>query len=248
MKIDLLVADDHPTVVAGILHELARVPFINIVGTANNSTQIIERLNSTHCDILLTDYAMPGGEFGDGLMLLAFLARRFLGLKIVVLTMMDNQAMVQQMRKIGIPAIVSKRDESRHLITAINEVYAGAEYFSPSVVNVEELANTGRPLRSAAEDAAGDVRLTGKELEFLRLYSSGHSVGKIAEILHRSKQTISGQKVSVKRKLGISRDADLFRYAFDAGLAMGREDRHHTSAPHEDGDNNSGLPSGGADK
>ena len=247
MKIDLLVADDHPTVVAGILHELARVPSINIVGTANNSTQIIEALNSRHCDILLTDYAMPGGDFGDGLMLLAFLARRFQGVKIVVLTMMDNHAVVQQMRKIGIPAIVSKRDDARHLLTAINEVYAGAEYFSPSVLNADETLTAGRPLHCADNVASGDVRLTGKEIEFLRLYASGYSVGQIAEMLHRSKQTISGQKVSVKRKLGITRDADLFRYAFDEGLAMGLEDRHHASLPQEGVDNSSEEPTRGAD-
>jgi two-component system capsular synthesis response regulator RcsB len=67
--------------------------------------------------------------------------------------------------------------------------------------------------------------LSPKELEFLRLFASGLAVGQIAESVHRSKQTISGQKASLKRKLGITRDTDLFRYAYDNGLVMGKEDR-----------------------
>ncbi|WP_043201795.1 response regulator transcription factor [Paraburkholderia acidipaludis] len=220
MKIDLLVADDHPTVLVGVLHEISRVPSFNVIGTANNSTEIVETLKSSHCDILVTDYSMPGGEFGDGLMLLAFLARRFPDVKVVAFTMMDNIAMVQEMRKAGIRAIVSKRDEARHLITAINEVYAGAEYFSPSVSNVLGVKQNPHSVVESPVD-----RLSPKELEFLRLFASGYSVGQIADNLHRSKQTISGQKVSVKRKLGLTRDADLFRYAFDSGLVMGREGR-----------------------
>lgn len=244
MKIDLLVADDHPTVIVGMLHELACVPSFHVIGTANNSTEIVERLRASHCDILVTDYAMPGGEFGDGLMLLTFLARRFPDVKIVAFTMMDNVAMVHEMRKAGIRGIVSKRDEARHLTTAISEVYAGAEYFSPSVSNV--LSALGTRQNTVADVGSVTDRLSSKELEFLRLFASGFSVGQIAENLHRSKQTISGQKVNVKRKLGITRDADLFRYAFDSGLVMGWEGRQSSAFPGMNGHwSNGSLAAGG---
>ena len=52
----------------------------------------------------------------------------------------------------------------------------------------------------------------------VRLYVSGMSIGEIAKKLNRSKQTISSQKVTAMRKLGIMRDAELFRYAWDTGL------------------------------
>lgn len=234
MNIDLLVADDHPTVIAGILQEVGPVPFIKLIGTADNSTEIVQILKSSHCDVLVTDYAMPGGEFGDGLMLLTFLARRFPNVKLVVFTMMDNQAMVQQIRNAGIRAVVSKRDPARYLVTAISEVYAGAEYYSPSIRGEGQALTAGLPLQVGDDVESRLVRLSAKELECLRLYALGYSVGQIAEKLHRSKQTISGQKVSAKRKLGITRDADLFRFAFDAGLVMGREERNPPSVIAED--------------
>jgi two-component system capsular synthesis response regulator RcsB len=56
-------------------------------------------------------------------------------------------------------------------------------------------------------------------LEVVRLYVSGASINEIAEQLNRSKQTISTQKTSAMRKLGIERDADLFRFAYETGIA-----------------------------
>ena len=67
----------------------------------------------------------------------------------------------------------------------------------------------------------GEVRqkeLTKREFESVRLYVSGLTVNEIAGRLHRSKQTISSQKTSAMKKLGIVREADLFKYAMETGL------------------------------
>ncbi|MFM0043889.1 response regulator transcription factor [Paraburkholderia sediminicola] len=216
-KIRLVLADDHPTLIAGIRYALADIPTIDIVGTARNSTEILELLSRVRCDILVTDYAMPGGEYGDGLTLLSFLRRRFSDLKIIVFTTVDNPAMIREITQLGIASVVNKVDDAAHLVSAIHAVYAGATYVSPAA-NREPLQNR---VRTASTQTT--VKLTPREAEVVRLYVSGMSVNEIADQLHRTKQTVSSQKSSAMRKLGIERDADLFRFAYETGLAAAAE-------------------------
>jgi two-component system, NarL family, captular synthesis response regulator RcsB len=92
MRINLILADDHPALIAGVKHELSRIHTLNVVGTARDSTELVDLLSWVPCDILVTDYSMPGGEYGDGMAMLSFLRRRHPDLKIVVFTTIDNMA------------------------------------------------------------------------------------------------------------------------------------------------------------
>ncbi|MCS3509250.1 response regulator transcription factor [Achromobacter sp. JUb104] len=211
MKIRVLLADDHPALLSGIKHELGEVPSIDIHGTARDSGELIHLLNSAPCDVLVTDYAMPGGTHGDGITFLSYVRRHYPKLKIVVFTMLDNSGIVQELSKMGVHSVLGKASETSHLISAIHAVFAGARYY-PSE------AGNGQSTSSSKSGATGPA-LTKRELEVVRLYVSGMSVNEIAAQLNRSKQTISSQKSSAMRKLGIERDADLFRFAFDSGIA-----------------------------
>lgn len=231
MKISLIIADDHPALITGVKHELADFHTISIVGTASNSTETFELLGKTHCDVLVTDYVMPGGDFGDGMTMLSFLRRRYPNLKIIVFTTIDNRAMVAEMVKIGAHAVLSKVDVIGHLISAIHAVYAGATYFSPKFRSATMI---GR-----AAEATSEQKLTRRETEVVRLYVSGVSINEIASQFNRSKQTISSQKTSAMRKLGIERDVELFRFAYETGLlsesgASGDDDSHESVAEQED--------------
>jgi two-component system capsular synthesis response regulator RcsB len=229
ITIKLALADDHPAVLAGIKHELAGVPTIDIVGTARNSTEIIELLRRTPCDILVTDYAMPGGEYGDGMTLLSFLRRHYPALKIIVFTTIDNAAIVSEVSKLGIQAVLNKVGEVAHLIYAINAVYAGASYFSPGAAQQELRIRHGRATRDRVR------QLTLRETEVIRLYLSGLSIKEIAAVLNRAKQTVSAQKKTAMRKLGIERNADLFRFANETGLII-------STSPMAPGDTPTFLP------
>ncbi|WMD20227.1 response regulator transcription factor [Achromobacter seleniivolatilans] len=210
MQISLIIADDHPALITGVKHELADFHTISIVGTASNSTETFELLAKSHCDVLVTDYVMPGGEFGDGMTMLSFLRRRYPDLKIIVFTTIDNRAMVAEMVKIGAHAVLSKVDVIGHLISAIHAVYAGATYFSPKFRSPSAVG------RVAQVDPS--QKLTRRETEVVRLYVSGVSINEIASQFNRSKQTISSQKTSAMRKLRIERDVELFRFAYETGL------------------------------
>lgn len=217
MKINLILADDHPALIAGVKHELSRIHTLNVVGTARDSTEIVDLLLRFPCEILVTDFAMPGGEYGDGMAMLSFLRRRHPDLKIIVFTTIDNFAIAAEMRKIGVHAVLNKSKDVGYLITAIHAVHAGATYYSPTL---HEPSGSGGPTQVLNSRIP---HLSRREAEVVRLYVSGVTVNEIAAQLNRTKQTVSAQKRTAMRKLGIERDAGLFRFAYEIGLAVSTE-------------------------
>jgi two-component system capsular synthesis response regulator RcsB len=207
--IRIVIADDHPAVVIGARYELSATNTVSVVATAHNSTELMEALASHPCDVLVSDYAMPGTEYGDGLTMFTALLKRFPGLKIVVMTMMENAVALRALIDLGIACIVSKSDMPNHLTMAIHAAYTNGRYLSPSM---------DRVLRNAGGLGGKAPALSVREVEVIRLFSSGLSVNEIAEKLSRSKKTISTQKSSAMQKLGIERDVDLVRYAISCGL------------------------------
>jgi two-component system capsular synthesis response regulator RcsB len=215
MKIKVALADDHPAVLAGLLHVLEHTADIDVVGTARNSTEVVSLLSVSLCDVLVTDYVMPGGRYGDGLPFIAFLRRRFPGLTLIVFTMLDNAAITRSLKRLGVASILSKEDRMDDLLAAVH----GRKTVEPIWPASSAMSSAERnSADSAGHPEALLSTLSKRELEVLRLFVSGESVGKIATQLHRTRQTVSAQRIAAMRKLGIARDADLFRFAFENGL------------------------------
>ena len=114
-RIRVVLADDHPVVVAGVTAIIEESGDMEIVGTACNSSEMVALLDRYPCDVLLTDYAMPGGDYGDGIPLMGFLLGRYPLVRIVVLTMLDNGAILPRLAATGIHGLVSKADELSHI-------------------------------------------------------------------------------------------------------------------------------------
>ncbi|MBB3211547.1 two-component system capsular synthesis response regulator RcsB [Herbaspirillum sp. Sphag1AN] len=212
-KIKVVIADDHPAIIEGIKRSIA-VNTISLVDAARNSTEIIALMDKGGAEVLVTDYAMPGGEFGDGLPLFEFILRRYPDLKIVVMTMMDNPGVLRTLIALGVKCIISKTDDASHLIPAIHIASAGGQYFSPTVHAIVQMLEQF-PLYEERQ-----VSLSKREAEVIRLFVSGLKINEIAVQLHRSKQTVSSQKNSAMKKLGVASDADLFKYALEVGLVV----------------------------
>ncbi|MFL6665859.1 MAG: response regulator [Burkholderia ambifaria] len=204
----VMVADDHPSSALGMSQALAGSSTIKLLGTVSNSTDLVAMLDVQQSDVLVVDYVMPGGKYGDGLALLSFLQRRYPALHLVTITMIDNPSVQRAIQRQGVGCILSKSDAISHLVGAVHAAYVGANYLSPFV----------KQLLEGTETSPGTRTLTAREIEVVRLYGAGLTVGEIAVQLHRSKQTISSQKSSAMKKLGIVRDADLIRYASEGQL------------------------------
>lgn len=207
-KIRVAIADDHPFIRLAIEAKLDEIPTLRVIGACGNSTELVALLGTQPCDVLVTDYAMPGGKYGDGLELLTYVQEQFPAVAVVVMTGLDRPVIVQAVLSLGIQNILSKADDMSHLPAAVQAAYVRRRYVSPSLT--EAMAQHGAP-QSAAH-------LSAREREVLSLFASGLTINDIAHRLQRSKQTVSTQKVSGMTKLGIDKDADLFKHARELGL------------------------------
>ncbi|KWI48444.1 LuxR family transcriptional regulator [Burkholderia pseudomultivorans] len=209
----VMVADDHPLAGHGIVQGLSSIPTIEVVAAVSDTTALVRQLETTSCDVLVLDYVMPAGQYGDGQVLVGFLRRRFEKLRIVTVTMLNSPQIFRALQQLGVQCIASKSDAISHTVAAVHAAYSNGRYLSPTIAKLLENAETG-----------GGGTLTNRETEIVRLFREGFRVSEIAEKLHRSKKTVSAQKLAAMRKLGITRDADLIRYEgslekFDDGSA-----------------------------
>lgn len=211
--IRVIVADDHPAVALGVSYELGLDPAIDVIGCVENSTDLITRLDAQPCDAVVSDYTMPGGRYGDGLGLIALLRRRYPELRIAVLTMVDSPTLIRALLGHDHLCVLSKSDPTDHIVKAVHAMYQGKTYYSPTI--------KGMIINPAF--TAGPVRLTQREAEIVRLFCAGATVTEISLLSHRSVQTVSSQKRSAMRKLGLDRDVDLLRYGADLAKSPLRE-------------------------
>ena len=193
MKTRVILVDDHALTLIGMRYLLSAYDDLRIVAQAQDADGLLAQLEAHPCDLLITDLMMPGSQQADGLRLVQKVRRRYPDLPIIVVTMLGNPALVSSLLKLGIHGLVSKRGMLDDLPKAIR--HAGRRPFiSRSIAHL-------------------------LEVEVLRLYGSGLAVGEIAIRLCRSKQTISAQKSSAMRKLGLDSNAGLFIYIRENGLA-----------------------------
>src|ERR1700750_1065456 len=97
-----IVPDDHPLVRMGIEAELSETPAIELVGSVRDSTGLMELLGTGACDVLVTDFAMPGGQHGDGFELLDHIHGELPDLAIVVITAIDKPAVIRNLSRRGV--------------------------------------------------------------------------------------------------------------------------------------------------
>jgi two-component system capsular synthesis response regulator RcsB len=210
----IILADDHPIFLIGLKVVIEQDPNARVVDETCTPDQLLRSLAIEPCDLLVTDFMMPAGDQKDGLRLLERIRRDHPQLPIMVVTMLNNAAMFRAMLALDIQALLSKASVAADLPAAISSVRQGKRFIADSVQHTMlEAGDYGSDTLMALED------LSPRELEVIRLLAAGKSVGAIALQLSRSKQTVSAQKVSAMRKLGLTNDAALFIYLQEHGLA-----------------------------
>jgi two-component system, NarL family, captular synthesis response regulator RcsB len=230
LTIRVAIADDHPTLLAGLEHLLARSSDFSRVGSVTNSTELVELLGKTACDVVVTDFSMPHGRYGDGLSLLRFLKRRFPSVRVVVLTGIDNHVVMRGILEAGAVGIVGKSDDLEHIEPAIRAAHVGDNYLSPKVQDIFE--------RAVAETSETEQaqQLSKRETEVLRLFAEGLTISQIGARAGRSNKTISAQKMAAMRKLGLQHDADIFKYALTHGLVTASQASRQSASSDESTD------------
>jgi two-component system capsular synthesis response regulator RcsB len=205
----IVLADDHPIFLLGLRTVLEQDAALRVVAEADGPGSLMDVLKNTSCDLLISDFTMPVDGENDGLRLLEKVRRSWPELPVLVVTMLNNAALFRAMLDLGVRGLLGKGSLASELPTAIAHLRDGKPYVARSIEQA---------LLDSAE-LHGPAALSPKELEVIRLLASGRTVGEIALALHRSKQTVSAQKVSAMRKLGLGNDAALFIYLQEHGLS-----------------------------
>ncbi|CAN0623481.1 two-component system, NarL family, captular synthesis response regulator RcsB [Burkholderia multivorans] len=207
----IVVADDHQVILMGVDALLAEVAHYRVVARAADVASLEQALAHGACDVLVTDICMPGvnGE-SNAVPWLQRLLKSSRRPRVVVLTMLDHGRPLAGLLQLGVSSIVDKRDAAGMLTAAIDAAVAGRRFLSPraqrAVAEIDAL-----PMARAAA-------LSPCEWDVFRRYASGLAVSEIADRSGRSVKTVSAQKRSAMRKLGLEDDFDVICYARRIGL------------------------------
>ncbi len=210
----IILADDHPIFLIGLRVVIEQDHNARVVAQACTPNELLLILRSHECDVLVTDFMMPAERQNDGLRLLQRIRREFPQLPIIVVTTLSNAGLFQAMLTLNVKGLLSKACVASELPAAIRSIRRQEVFMADSVHRV--LLEAGD---HEAERLKPPEQLSPRELEVVRLLAAGNTVGEIATQLHRSKQTVSAQKVSAMRKLGLSNEAALFIYLQEHGLS-----------------------------
>ena len=202
--IELLIADDHTMFREGLKQLLAVANHVSISGEARNGEELLAHLAGRKCDVILLDMTMPGRS---GVVLIRELRARYPNVRILVLSMHEEQQFIVEALKAGAHGYVTKNSAPDQLILGIERIAAGEQFVSAS-------ASQGiiRQLCSAAR-AAPHTRLSYRERQVLDLIVAGNSVSAIANALSISIKTASTHKKNLMEKLEVSSTAEIVRYA-----------------------------------
>ena len=209
MTLRIIIADDHPVVRIGTKAVIESSGVGQVVAEASTVAELMTVLGDHECDVLVTDYSMPGGQQADGFAMIAMIRRRFPELPVLMLSVSNNLAILRMVVATGVLGLVDKTSSMDELPLAIQTVQRGMSYVSLS--RKERIDAIGT---ESVEE--GEARpLSPREVEVLRLLGSGMTVKEIAIHLHKSVSTISRQKGDAMLKLGLKGDAELFDYLRD---------------------------------
>ncbi|UCH42760.1 MAG: response regulator transcription factor [Dehalococcoidales bacterium] len=207
-KISVLIADDHTLVRDGIRSLLALVANIEVVGEARNGKEAVEKTRDLAPDVVLMDLAMP---VMTGLDATRRIRREFPRTRVLALTQYDDSEYVIPVIEAGARGFVSKMAAFSELTSAIQAVYNGDSYLSPSAAAalVEECQE-----KTGSEGGKDPYQqLTEREREVLKLVVEGHTTRQIADALVISPKTVEWHKTSLMNKLNIHNKTDLIKFA-----------------------------------
>jgi len=212
-KIRVLLAEDHTIVRQGIAAVLGTESDMEVVGEASNGLEAVELAKKLVPDVVLMDIGM---RHLNGLEATREIKKLLPSMKILVLTMYDNEEWIFQILKAGASGYLIKDSAMTDLTSALRAVYQGDSYLSPSISKmvIEEYIRKAE----MGEKRGIEDLLSGREREILQLIAEGNSVPQISNLLCISKKTVEAHKTHIMEKLNIHDKVGLIKYAIRSGL------------------------------
>lgn len=212
-KITICIADDHTIFRDGLRRLLGLETDFQIIGEAQDGTEVPDMLRDKNPDILLLDLKMPGL---DGLSLLQRMQNQKQKTKIIVLTASDDEGEYVQAMKYGTCGIVLKQTATDLLIKSIRKVYGGEIW-----LDARTTAAVMRQFASPSEPSPRErdkPRLSNREREIVGFVAQGFKNKEIAERMFISEQTVKNHLHNIFDKLGVSDRLELALYAIHRNI------------------------------
>jgi DNA-binding NarL/FixJ family response regulator len=213
LKTRILVADDHALVRRGLRLVLDAEPDLEVVAETGDGAEAVARALAPEVDLAIIDISMPRMT---GLQAARELHRRRPDLRILMLSMHQNERYLYEALKAGAAGYVLKTAADRDLVEACRAAMRGERFLYPGAVTplIRDLLNGARndlPIRADP--------LTARESEVVKLIAEGNSTRQIADALVISEKTVDRHRSNILEKLGMHDRVELTRYAIRHGLA-----------------------------
>jgi DNA-binding NarL/FixJ family response regulator len=208
----VLIADDHPLILAGIKRALEEDDQFEVVAEARVGSQVLPLVSQTNPDLALLDLRMP--EM-DGLTCLARIRKEHPKVKVVILSVSTDPEVVQTVLNHGASAYVVKSVNPIDLSSALRQALEGTVFSA-----------VGLPEKTAQEDAVKAAGLTERETTILKALARGLSNEAIGKELWVAQQTVKFHLTNIYRKLEVKNRTEAARYAYEHGLIDNPQSDH----------------------
>ena len=212
LKARLLLADDHAVVRRGLRLVLDAEPDLEVVAEAGDGAQAVQSVLDDEIDLAVLDVSMPRMT---GLQAAAEMTRRRPDVRVLMLSMHDNEQYFFEALKAGASGYVLKSVADRDLVEACRATLRGEPFLYPAAVAalIRDYMERAKRGETIPEDP-----LTPRELEVLKLIAEAFTSEQIAETLVISRKTVERHRANVLEKLGMRDRVELTRYAIRRGL------------------------------
>jgi len=210
--IRILLADDHALVRRGVRLILDSNPDLTVVAEAADGAEAVEQARATSPDLAILDIAMPRMT---GLQAARELSHSMPRLRILMLTMYDNEQYFFEALRVGAAGYVLKSVADRDLVEACRAALRDEPFLYPGAEKTlirNWLEHAGDP------GSLPSKPITDREEEVLKLVAEGHSTREIADLLFISVKTVERHRSNILQKLGLRDRLQLTRYAIRVGL------------------------------
>lgn len=207
-QIRIMIAEDHELYLDALLKIINKNSSIEVVATASNGADLIEKLKTNIVDLVLLDFRMP---VMDGMETAEVIKEKYPDVKIVMLTMHNRTSIIKKMIKIGINGYILKNSYINEIINAITKVYNGELYYGEEVKDnlIEDIIENN--------DSA-NVSISSIEKRILSLICAGNSDLQISEQLNMDIKIVDLFVSKLYTYSNTNTRQALIRYAFEANL------------------------------
>ncbi len=207
----IAIVDDHQLIRSGLRELIESMSNHQIIIEAADGSELISKMSEQKPDLVLLDIKMKGM---NGVETLEFLKAYYPDIKVLILTMMEEEHFIVDMVRKGVNGYLIKNTPPEELMTAIEIVQREGSYFNDTVTKA--LVNTiSLPAKPAILNQNEQTKaLNARDIQLLRFMSSGLSNQEISKIMHLSKRTIEGRRQKLLEKTGTKNTAELIAFAF----------------------------------